>query len=73
MIRKDQVVPACDIARKLETLRISLVQLIDDARNACLYEDQAALEELRRNVCKIGTGLENKARERYVASRRGEP
>lgn len=72
MIEREQVVVASGLARALDGIKSELRKLAGVATSNGLIEDGGKIEALSVEVMRAGHALEAKARERYVAERKGK-
>jgi hypothetical protein len=73
LLRKRQVAPASEIARKIDSVKAQLKTLHGDLLKHQLGEDYGLMTEAIGAVARVANSLERKAREAFVAARRGEP
>jgi hypothetical protein len=67
-----QIPVASSIARRLEDLKEQVVKLHAEAERAGLHDDARELSSIREHLYEVADRLERKARNSYVAARRGE-
>jgi hypothetical protein len=71
-IKGRQIPVASGVARKVGDLKMKVVELRDELRQAGLGADANELDSVREHLYEISSKLERKARDAYCAARRGE-
>lgn len=69
MIAKNQICQAATLAHRIADVRITLRRLEAEARDAKLFDDARLIAELSDKVSQLAYGLDQKARDAYVAAR----